>query len=170
MIVYLDMDGVLADFDRYMIDVFGVPFNHISKMSEDRWALISDRCQDLYSHLQPMPDAEILVDGVLKLCDSNGYSVGVLTAIPKYGRIPNAEQHKREWLLDRWPNLLYNFNIGPYAIDKQKHARPGHVLIDDSHLNIPQWNAAGGIGILHTSAADSLIKLNAHLETLHGVS
>jgi 5'(3')-deoxyribonucleotidase len=74
-----------------------------------------------------------------------------------------AEQHKREWLANYYPHLLDNFNIGPYAIDKQNHCKVGDILIDDSAMNISQWCAKGGVGILHVSAERSLKELNALL-------
>jgi len=109
--------------------------------------------------LEPMCDANELVKGVFEFAIQYGYNVGVLTAIPKLGRLPDCVAHKQEWLAEHFPVLTHNFNIGPHAIDKQLHAKPGDVLIDDSHLNIPQWEAAGGIGILHRNASDSLVQL-----------
>lgn len=35
------------------------------------------------------------------------------------------------------------------AVDKNLLARPHHILIDDRQKNIDEWQAAGGIGILH---------------------
>lgn len=165
MMIYLDMDGVLANFNGAMIKYFGAPFDQLGNGdSIERWKLISNGLPNVYSVLDSLPDADLLVDGVLTISDEYGCGVGILTAIPKYGRLPNAEQHKREWLLQRWPSLLFNFKIGPYAVDKQKHARPGDILIDDSPLNIPQWNNVGGIGILHQNAVDSLHLLQNHMK------
>jgi hypothetical protein len=161
------MDGVLADFNGAMLDHFGVPFNKLGTSSEHRWELITGTCPDVYSQLRPLPDADELVAGVAEVCATYDYIPAILTAIPKFGRLPNAIPHKKEWVRTKWPILHKHFNVGPYAVDKQNHAKPGHVLIDDSHLNIPQWNAAGGYGILHTSAKQSLELLNAFMETTH---
>jgi hypothetical protein len=38
-------------------------------------------------------------------------------------------------------------------------ARP-QVLVDDRIKNVEAWRAAGGIGVLHTSAGDSLLQLS----------
>ena len=35
----------------------------------------------------------------------------------------------------------------------------GNVLIDDRPKNIEAWEAAGGIGIIHTSAKETIEKL-----------
>jgi len=165
--IYLDMDGVLADFDAEMIRKFGGRFDTIAPDAVSRWALITQHAPDLYADLQEMIDADALVAGVIQACVQYDYTPAILTAIPKYGRLPNAVTHKKEWIRTRWPVLHKNFNIGPHAVDKQTFAKPGHILIDDSYMNIPQWNAAGGFGILHTSANDSLEQLNKFLEGQH---
>lgn len=162
--IYLDMDGVLANFDKQIVALFGKHFYEIGQDSQDRWNIISDRCDTIYRHLEKMPDADELVAGVFALAIQYRQSVGILTAIPKFGHVPNAITHKRLWVQERYPVLNLNFNTGPYAVNKQMHAKEHDVLIDDSELNIPQWNAAGGFGILHTSAADSLTKLEAFLK------
>lgn len=168
--IYLDMDGVLANYHQHIMDVFGVPFNRVGVDSVERWELITTKCPDIYANLQELPDADALVAGVIEACVDYDYTPAILTAIPKYGRLKNAEKHKREWIRQRWPVLLREFNIGPHAVDKQNHAHPGDILIDDSPLNIPQWINRGGIGILHTSATDTLHKLFAHMETTHAIS
>jgi 5'(3')-deoxyribonucleotidase len=169
-IIYLDMDGVLADFNQYMIEIFGVPFKEVGTSSEHRWELITHACPDVYSQLHMAPDADALVAGVVDVCVTYDYTPAILTAIPKYGRLPMAVEHKKEWIRQRWPVLHKEFNIGPHAVDKQQHARPGDILIDDSPLNIPQWIAAGGVGILHTDTSSTIQQLNSYLEAVHGVS
>ena len=41
----------------------------------------------------------------------------------------------------------------------KNYAAPNHILIDDRESNIDQWRAAGGIGILHTSASNTIQQL-----------
>ena len=46
------------------------------------------------------------------------------------------------------------------AMDKHLLARPNHILIDDRQKNVDEWNAAGGIGILHTGDyADTMARV-----------
>lgn len=169
MIIFLDMDGVLADFNGAMIKHFGVPFDQVGGGdAKERWRLISSELPDVYANLDTLPDADALVAAVTEVCVEYDAIPGILTAIPKYGRLPNAQKHKYEWTRVRWPHLCKNFNIGPFAVDKQKHARPGHILIDDSELNIPQWQACGGYGILHVSAENSIQQLKQYVEEKYG--
>jgi hypothetical protein len=43
--------------------------------------------------------------------------------------------------------------------NKQLFAGPNRILIDDMKQTIDEWNAKGGIGIFHTSAADTIKQL-----------
>ena len=45
------------------------------------------------------------------------------------------------------------------AKNKKDFAAPNNILIDDKPSTIDSWNAAGGIGILHTSAANTISQL-----------
>jgi hypothetical protein len=46
------------------------------------------------------------------------------------------------------------------AKHKKDFAGPNNILIDDRVDNINGWIEAGGIGILHTSAEDTIKQLN----------
>jgi len=157
--IYLDLDGVIADFDGYCISIIGKTLSDFPD-SESGWAALGFDKYTMFRHLKPMADSKHLVESVLSLASEHNYNVGILTAIPKIGRVPYAKFHKKEWVSNNFPELVENFNIGPFAEDKQKHCAWGDILIDDSKLNIPQWINAGGIGILHTSANDSVQQLN----------
>lgn len=162
--IFLDMDGVMCDFDGYTLARIGKRLREFPD-SQSGWDAIAHISHDMFLHFDPMPDADELVYTVLELAEEYEFGVGVLTAVPKLLRVPLAEQHKREWLAKRYPMLLEDFRIGPQAVDKQNHCKPGYVLIDDSHLNIPQWTAKGGCGILHTSAKQSISELRQFLDT-----
>lgn len=162
--IYLDMDGVLADFDKLMRDTFGKTFKDISSSSQDRWSIVSKELPDLYNRLDKLMGSDELVTGVYELAANHGYTVGVLTALPSMGHIPNALTHKKLWLKRHYPQLLEDFNIGPHAVHKQNFAEPGYVLIDDMQINIAQWTLKGGTGILYTNANEALTMLREYLE------
>jgi 5'(3')-deoxyribonucleotidase len=161
-VIYLDMDGVIADFNAYTIKRLGKTLDAFSS-SQVAWEAMSPYLEEVYASLDLMHDAEVLVKGVIELTDMHNCEYGVLTAVPKLNRTPLAKNHKIAWLDRHFPMLLDNFNIGPWAEHKQFHCQVGDILIDDSKLNIPQWIDRGGIGILHTSAEDSLEKLKLAL-------
>ena len=45
------------------------------------------------------------------------------------------------------------------AKNKAKFSHQNNILIDDRKDTIDAWNAKGGIGILHTSAASTIAQL-----------
>ena len=53
-----------------------------------------------------------------------------------------------------------NLILAPRA-NKQDYAKKNAILIDDLQPTIDEWNAKGGIGILHTSAASTIDQLKA---------
>ena len=63
---------------------------------------------------------------------------------------------KRLWVRNNMPGIKLTL---AQARNKQNYAAPNHILIDDRESNIEQWRSQGGIGILHTSAADTISKL-----------
>lgn len=161
-IVYLDMDGVLADFEGKAVELFGKDWE--KEINRPNWGRFSEY-PNLYEILNPMPDAMDLYNGVVGLMGGDKNRVQCLTALPNRARdsFPHATRHKIEWArkyID--PKLRVHF--GPLAQDKQYHVQHEHdVLIDDMYLNIKQWRAAGGIGIVHTSAANSILMLKGML-------
>ncbi len=154
--IYIDMDGVLADFESKYIELTGLSdFNNIN------WGALGSRIDNIFALLEPMKDAEYLVSEAFQLAKVYNYKVEILTAIPSRRRISLAAQHKREWISRYFPILKDVVNFGPYAIDKQNWCSNKYdVLIDDSVINISQWK---GIGIFHKSAEESISCLGKNL-------
>lgn len=142
--IYLDMDGVLADFDAFLLAEMGRTFPHSNGPSDRKmWEFLS-KVDRLYYNLPPTPYCMELVDAARSICDD----VQILTAIPRRASLPSAETDKIEWAAKHIGEDL-KVNIGPFSRDKRKWAKPGHVLLDDRTDNIEGWREDGGIGILH---------------------
>jgi hypothetical protein len=63
---------------------------------------------------------------------------------------------KRVWKKNNLPDAKMILTPARF---KQKYAGENKILIDDMERNIQQWRDKGGIGILHTSAADTIKQL-----------
>ena len=161
--IYFDMDGVIADFNAKCLELIGCSLDDF-KTSKEGWDALGDHKLEMYANLAPMSDAKELVYSCLVLADFYGYRTGILTAIPKIGRVPMARNHKEAWVEKYFPRLSSNFNIGPWAEDKYKHCCPGDILIDDMKRNIHQWEEVGGFGIIHVSADQTIKQLREYLE------
>jgi len=158
MKVYVDLDGVLADFDNFGLETFGPDWR--KEVEKDNWGAFSE-IQDLYMQLNPLHDAQVLWDYLHSTFPHS--DVQILTAIPKRAYFPEAVNDKRDWVHKHFSNKT-RVNFGPYAYDKQFHCLPGDILIDDMVRNIDQWNMVGGIGIVHTSAEATIAELKKVLQ------
>lgn len=147
MTLYVDMDGVLVDFDGFIKRQFGKNFKELN--NDWVWNELA-KYKDLYAILDPTIDAFELWDAI------NHLNPQILTAVPSKIEMQRAPLDKIEWV-KKYLGKNVEVKFGPYSIDKQKWCKPGDVLIDDNYLNVSQWNDKGGIGILH-SVADNTIK------------
>ena len=154
--IFVDMDGVVADFDTFASDLLGRKIGwHQSKfdLTGEEWEKLTtvDR---LYYQLPLMPDATKLIAYVRSL--STRFHVQFLTAVPRRTTMPDAKADKQAWVDKYFPGM--KMDIGPFSHDKQKWCSPGDILIDDRPSNIEEWMRAGGIAIYHTGDVDKTIK------------
>lgn len=151
MQLFLDLDGVLADFDGHYERLFGHRLDRTVVDPPNLWENISTE-QTFYRDLPPLPDAMELWEGVKHL------DPVILTGLPKASRgVPLAEKHKREWVAEHFGATVSV--VCCLSKDKRCHGKPGDVLIDDWAMYRHLWIAMGGIFILHTSAKNSLYAL-----------
>lgn len=148
MRLFLDMDGVLADFDRGYGDRFGV---RPSKADDNvDWNLVRST-PNFYRDLPPMEDMEELVAFCMD------YRPVILTGVPS--NVPEAQANKWQWVQK---NLGPGFPmIGCRSVDKSKHLLRGDILVDDWEKHKDLWIARGGLWITHTSAKSSIFQLRA---------
>ena len=146
--VYLDCDGVLADFDRGAARVFGMsPRQYERRFGLKRfWARLAAE-PDFFATLPLLPDAMQLYEAVRPL------DPVILTGLPRGAW---AEPQKRAWAARHFPGVEV---ITTSASLKREHCRPGDALVDDRDTHRPLWEGAGGIFIHHRGAAASLARL-----------
>jgi hypothetical protein len=166
MTLFLDLDGVLADFDRKVRELTGhAPSefkNRENGLSHSMmWKKIATT-HDFYNILDWMPDGKELFEAVKHLRPI------ILTGLPRGNW---AAPQKRNWCARM---------LGPdvpviTCMADEKHTkalewlrtRRGYdrndladcILIDDREKTIPLWESLGGTYILHTSTSSSLTEL-----------
>jgi hypothetical protein len=148
--LFLDCDGVLADFDTYFEETFGShPRKHEANHGTKRFWVDLHSHPDFYFKLPLMPDAVELYEAV------KHYNPIILTGLP----VGNwAEPQKLRWGAKHFPGTKM---ICCASKDKRNYMKPGDVLVDDWAKYKHLWEEAGGIFILHTSAAESLPYIHA---------
>ena len=148
--LYLDMDGVLADFNALARKTLrATAQDEADAAQRGRWPDTEWRklksVPNFYRRLPKTEIADDLVRLARRFRDELGWEVRVLTAIPKGNDMPDAFQDKMEWMQEHYPDIRVHF--GPYSKDKQHHARTGDYLVDDRMDNCREWEAAGGTAI-----------------------
>lgn len=151
IMLYLDMDGVLADFNK--------EYTKIDPLKEDRKkfrsAVLDHR---IFTKLDFMPDTQELLNHVCKL---NGVTIEILTSMGTHDpfQANSAREQKLQWLAAK--NLPWKANFVHNKQEKAKYATPRSILIDDSVGCISPFNEAGGYGILHTNSSNTISILDS---------
>jgi len=146
--LFLDADGVLADFDDGVRKLLGAsPKQYIAKHGRGTFWKRLARAKNFYGKLPEMPDARQLFDGVKHLQPT------ILTGLP-LGTW--AAPQKVEWAARHFPGVPI---VTCMARDKHKHMHPGDVLVDDREKHREAYEKAGVIFVHHKNAEDSLKQL-----------
>jgi 5'-nucleotidase len=143
--VYLDLDGVMADFDAHFPAVFGL--DHRGMADDDMWRTINAHP----SYFRDMPPCRGAIEFFREIEDLNPI---ILTACPRTN-YANAATQKRGWVRQ---HLSTSATVLPVMGGHNKplfmHAL-GDILIDDFEKNTRAWTEAGGISILHRNFEDT---------------
>ena len=161
--VYLDLDGVLVNFDKGFKKISGgvsaddfarVKFNgDIKAAKKEFWKLIGRAGSSWWANLEMMPDGMVLWNFF------KTYNPIILTA----GRGSGVKEGKTSWV-HRHLGAQINPVLASRGEDKPMYVTNDpntiHVLIDDTKKNIEAWNNSGEgkVAMLHTSAADTIRK------------
>lgn len=144
--IFLDLDGVMVDFDSHFESLHGRTPKEVGE--ENFWKVFDTKRDGFFRDCLPFEGHLQFLGEVEDVADHFGFKVEVLTALPRRSTHPTAHQEKQDWLNIHGMSHI-PMNVGPYAIDKQKWCKPGDILIDDKDLNIIQWRTKGGLGIHH---------------------
>ena len=163
--VYLDMDGVLADFFGGVEKLYGV--EHWKQLTNDKTKDLKkeviDRITgtDFFATLPKFQSADSLIDMVKQF---TGGTFSINTS-PLRGDHENSGKYKKVWIsnnIETPAEIIVTGRKETYA--KNKASGTPNILIDDRPVNIQRWQAAGGYGILYQANRDSLDKVKKGLE------
>ena len=138
--IFVDMDGVLADFFTEWKKLIGQDWRDITDIKP---ALQKIRdTENFWLDLPMTPNAKNLLN-LIK--DVKGEYNILSSPLPDD---PNSEPHKREWIenhLNFFPpkRVIITHDKARYAT--QRDGTP-NILIDDYGINIQKWQSAGGVG------------------------
>ena len=149
--LFLDLDGVLANFDQGVHQITG-SYPHQLSVSQ-MWKAIA-RASGFFEHLSWMPQGENLWEA------TKIYQPTILTGLPRGNW---AEPQKRAW-------CARELGAGVPVITCMAHEKikwacdvsePGEtpVIVDDRPKHKTLWENKGGIFIVHKSVNESLTEL-----------
>lgn len=148
--LFLDCDGVLADFESAAERIFDMPTRvaHQKLTPHQFWQKLRNQ-PNFYGTLPLLPDAMTLFNAVRHLHPI------ILTGCPLGGW---AEPQKHAWAALHFPHTKI---ITCMARDKRLHMTTGDILVDDTLKHRHLWEEFGGIFLHHTAAANTLAELTA---------
>ena len=150
-IIYLDMDGVLANFfAEYakLADVESYRDIPAAKVDPILDSLIGT---DFFARLPKFPTADQLVN--LAISYAGSYSI---CSSPLRNDYANSEKWKKIWIKEHLNPQPQTIQITSNKAQFATNGQTPNILIDDKGTNIDAWRKAGGIGIKYQADEDSL--------------
>ena len=158
--VYLDMDGVLADFNRGVRELCHMEAQsqngkRNAKLDDRMWEAIRET-DHFYDRLELLPGAKEMFG---RIRERYGDRCEILTGIPREERgIVTAAQDKTDWT-----RRMLSEDVKIHTVCRKHKLRyctgSESVLIDDREKTIREWREQGGTGILHISPEETLREL-----------
>jgi 5'(3')-deoxyribonucleotidase len=161
-IVYIDMDGVLANFFEEWAKMAGIKSGNYKDIPPADIDPTLDKMigTDFFAQLPKFPSADKLIQMVINLFGS--YKI---LSSPLRNDHENSKKHKIDWIgrkLKIKPSeTIISSNKGAFAT--QPDGTP-NILIDDLGKNIQNWMNNGGLGIKYQADEDPLSKVHQWLE------
>jgi hypothetical protein len=152
--IFLDSDGVLADWDFRAKELLGC--DPRSLPDDVMWQRLN-QFDDFWHTIPKRYDADFLVNSILEM----GHIPAIITGCPK-SNYEIADKGKREFFKMHWPELVVNTCLARNKSDFMQNK--GDILIDDFKSNCKRWEKAGGIAIWHRRSTETLEQLIKILE------
>jgi hypothetical protein len=159
--IYLDLDGVICDFqDRYKKLFDSLPerddktktfYKNFDKFIEGR----------NFADLNMMEGSITLIHTLEKLYEEYGIVTEILSSTASEKRHETIKEQKEEWLKTHGITFKQNFVPGKQL--KYKFAEPTALIIDDTVSVIDDWRRAGGQAIWHNNVPATLAMLKVWL-------
>lgn len=143
--IFIDMDGVVADFDKHWIAKFGEKKNWCDDKFKNE--ILNE---NLFEELPAMPMMQIIIEEA-KIQQSMGARVYMLTSVGTTDLEAGtaAARQKTNWLKNH--NIPFRPIFVSYLQQKAFYAHKGAILIDDNLRATVPFGTNGGQAILHTN-------------------
>jgi hypothetical protein len=143
MLVFIDMDGVVADFDKHVVEVYGKPMESMTNKEKDRFWDAECVAFRFFANSPLIQEGASLVKS---LCEAS-FPVSFLTSTG--GQLQHIEIAKQKLdFLQRhgFGDLPVAFATG--TASKATFASPSNVLVDDREKVVDAFRSNGGVAHL----------------------
>lgn len=160
MKIYLDMDGVLTDFEKKYEELFGVRPKEVTGRTKHFWENWDTFVKGgNFVHLEKHEGA----DKLLTFVNTLGVPVEILSSSGGQTHHEYVTTQKIAWLCNH--GIPFKANIVPGGSKKALYAKPWNILVDDTDRVVEEYRAAGGTAILHYDVDVTIRELSRlHLE------
>jgi len=159
MTLYLDMDGVLADFFSAFAKRFGK--EHWKMIQDKEKAITQLQHTDFFNTLEKFETADELIEFARSTGDWG------ICSSPLRGDRDNSAYWKRVWLtrmgyVPDIDKMIFTGMKEKYATDPIDGTP--NILVDDKPSNIDRWVKKGGIGFLYQANENDIKELLKNLK------
>jgi len=149
-IIYLDMDGVICDFNKRYQELYGMEPKRAEKKKEfDKYFDHFIESQQ-FATLDPMPGMMLLIDFLRKA----PVPTHILSSTANEESYDAISKQKMVWLQTH--GITFNPIFVPGKEHKKKYSKPDALIIDDTESVIDDWLGAGGMAIWHKDVSSTL--------------
>ena len=159
--IFLDLDGVIADFTTGYCGLHGIPNPFLTDSSfrgDEAWDVVSQTGlsseefwapmgREFWASLPKTEEADQIVEAIEATVGMD-QTVFLTTPCLTEGCV----EGKRDWVDEHYPGMPILFSSagkGSHVGPKDFCAGQGCILIDDHTPNVRNWTKAGGIGFLY---------------------
>lgn len=167
--LYLDMDGVLADFDAALRNrgvVDDQPLFHHKPKDEwtDAQLALDAKVRACMESEDFWPSIPVMADARELWQFASTFNLYVLTATPRETEHrARIEKQKRAWIQKHFGPFPDCRIIVCERSAKKEYAMAGRVLVDDLMPNCKEWTVAGGVAVQHRSTRETIHLLTQHI-------
>lgn len=151
LILHLDMDGVITDFDKAFSELSGgLDIDQYKEVrGESGFKLVIRQGAAFWENLEWIAGGKEILDFALRHYEL----VRILSSAgtgKDWKAFKAVSVGKLAWAAKNIPQIeKKNIVIVAFSNLKSRHAGPDRILVDDKEKTIKQWTDKGGIGILH---------------------
>ena len=149
--IYLDLDGVVADFKKRYKELYHMEPREAEKKKEFNKFFDEFIATKQFETLDLMPGA---MDGLVFLRKHLTIPTQILSSTANEDRYDEISKQKMIWLQTH--GITFTPNFVPGKRHKYKFAGPDKIIIDDTQSVIDDWKEAGGIAIWHHSWPETI--------------